>query len=94
MLRADVHRAFSDAPVLPIGTSADVGGTSACDVEAMEGFGVLRAAQLDGMPAIEVRTIANEIEEDDRANWHFGIALEALAAALPLLVEAIGTGEA
>lgn len=93
VLLADVHRAFGDSPVLTIGTSADVGGTSGVDVEAMEGFGVLRACHFAGMPALEVRTIANEIEEDDRANWHFDVALDALAAALPLLVQAIGTGE-
>ena len=34
------------ARVLPIGTSARVGGTSSCEVEAMEGFAVLRAARL------------------------------------------------
>jgi nucleoside phosphorylase len=88
VLLADVHRAFNDAPVLTIGTSADVGGTSGCDVEAMEGFGVLRAAHLAGIPAVEVRTIANEIEEDDRAKWHFDVALDALVAALPELVRA------
>ena len=34
----------------------------------MEGFGVLRAAQLAGVPAIEVRAISNEIEEVDRGS--------------------------
>ncbi|MCW2925073.1 MAG: 5-methylthioadenosine/S-adenosylhomocysteine nucleosidase [Thermoleophilia bacterium] len=88
ILLADVHLALPDAPVVAIGTSADVGGTAGCDVEAMEGFGVLRAADLAGIPAIEVRTIANEIEEDDRAKWYFDEALEALAAVLPTLVTA------
>lgn len=88
VLLAATHQALLDAPVLAIGTSADVGGTSGCDVEAMEGFGVLRAAGLAGVPAIEVRTIANEIEEDDRAKWHFDVALEALASVLPVLLEA------
>ena len=41
-----------DAPVLPIGTSAAVGGAGRdLAVEAMEGFGVLRAAALAGVPA-------------------------------------------
>ena len=30
----------------------------------MEGFAVLRAAQMAGVPAIEVRVISNEIEQD------------------------------
>lgn len=89
LLLATLHRACEDAPVLAIGTSADVGGTSGCDVEAMEGFGVLRAAERAGVPAIEARTIANEIEEDDRSRWHFDVALDALAHATPVLVAAL-----
>lgn len=77
-----------DAPVLPIGTSARVGGTTDCDVEAMEGFAVLRAAQLAGVPAIEIRAIANDIEEEDRARWHFDTAFESITAITPMLVEA------
>ncbi len=91
VLFANVHRAFPDAVVTTIGTTADVGGSSACDVEGMEGFAVLRAADLAGVPAIEARTISNEIEEDDRAKWHFDVALDALAAALPHLATAIAS---
>lgn len=59
------------------------------DVEAMEGFGVLRAAQLAGIPAIEARAISNEIEETNRAHWHFDEAFEAITTATPLLVAAV-----
>lgn len=62
---------------------------SATDVEAMEGFGVLRAAQLAGIPAIEVRAISNDIEEHDRARWRFDEAFAAITAITPLLVAAI-----
>jgi nucleoside phosphorylase len=79
-------RALPDAVRCAIGTSARVGGTSGCDVEAMEGFGVLRAAQLAGVPAIEVRAVSNEIEEEDRARWRFDDAFAAVAAATPRLV--------
>jgi len=72
--------------VLPIGTSARVGGTSGCTVEAMEGFAVLRAAQLAGVPALEVRAVSNEIDEPDRARWRFDDALAAIEQALPLLL--------
>lgn len=85
-LLAAAQRALPAAAVMRIGTSARVGGTSACDVEAMEGFGVLRAAQLAGIPAIEVRAISNEIEEDDRAHWQFDAAFAAITAATPLVV--------
>jgi futalosine hydrolase len=80
------REALPDAAVLPIGTSARVAGTTGCDVEAMEGFAVLRAAQLAGVPAVEIRAVANEIEEPDRARWRFDDALAALADALPPLI--------
>ncbi|MFL5951962.1 MAG: hypothetical protein ACJ74M_10195 [Gaiellaceae bacterium] len=80
------RRALPQAQVLPIGTSARVGGTSGCTVEAMEGFAVLRAAQLAGVPALEVRAVSNEIDEPDRARWRFDDALAAIEQALPLLL--------
>ena len=81
--------ALPDARVLPIGTSARVGGTSSCEVEAMEGFAVLRAARLAGVPAVEVRAVSNEIDEPDRTRWRFDDALAALDAALPRLLSAL-----
>ena len=87
-LVAAAHRALPDARVLPIGTSGRVGG-GGLDVEAMEGFGVLRAAELAGVPAVEVRAIANEIEESDRAAWRFEEAFAAIVAATPHLLEEI-----
>jgi len=80
------QRALPRAHVMPIGTSARVGGTSGCTVEAMEGFAVLRAAELAGVPAVEVRAVSNEIDEPDRARWRFDDALAALEQALPLLL--------
>ncbi len=89
LLLAAVRTVLPLAQVLTIGTSARVGGTSDCDVEAMEGFGVLRAAERAGVPAIEIRAISNDIEEDDRARWHFDAAFAAIAAVTPALVEAL-----
>lgn len=94
-LLAAARRALPDARVLPIGTSAAVGGTlhaagdDASPVEAMEGFAVLRAAERAGIPALEVRAISNEIEERDRARWHFDAAFAAIVAATPRLVAAL-----
>jgi nucleoside phosphorylase len=86
--------ALPTAPALPIHTSAAVGaaGESVAEgpaVEAMEGFGVLRAAALAGVPAVEVRAISNEVGEEDRARWDVAGALEALEGSIPALVEAI-----
>lgn len=86
---AAVHRVLPDAPRLCIGTSARIGGSTDCDVEAMEGFAVLRAAEIAGIPAIEVRSISNEIEERDRTRWHFNLAFAAVIAITPRLVDEI-----
>ena len=80
--------AVPEALVLPIGTSASVGGASDVRVEGMEGFAVLRACALAGVPAIEVRAISNEIAEGDRSRWRIGRALEALGGALPAMLAA------
>ena len=79
-LLARVELLLPDAHRLPIATSAYVGGGD-CDVEAMEGFGVLRAAAEAGVPALELRAISNMVEEEDRANWDFPAGLRAVAEA-------------
>ena len=61
--------------VLPIATSARVGGGGVCEVEAMEGFGVLRAAALAGVPALELRAVSNAVGEADRELWRIDDAL-------------------
>lgn len=97
------RRALPEAVTRAIGTSARVGGTIGStigntagrtthdvEVEAMEGFAVLRAAQLAGVPALEVRAISNAIEETDRARWAFDAAFAAIVAATPRLVAELG----
>lgn len=93
-LVASVRSALPDVAVAPIHTSAIVGAARRAAsqgplVEAMEGFGVLRAAERAGVPAVEVRVVSNEIGEEDRSRWQLGAALEALEEALPKLVQAI-----
>jgi nucleoside phosphorylase len=85
-----VRAVFPDALALPIGTSASVGGVTSggLRVEAMEGFAVLRACAHAETPAIELRAISNEISESDRGRWRIGRALETLADAIPLVLEA------
>lgn len=80
--------ALPEALSLPIGTSASVGSVAGVRVEGMEGFAVLRACALAGVPGIEVRAISNELAEGDRSRWRIGRALEALADALPRMLEA------
>jgi len=83
------RRALPEAHVLPIATSARVGGGTSCEVEAMEGFGVLRAAALAGVPAVELRAVSNAVGESDRARWRIDEALAALREAVPRLLEAL-----
>jgi futalosine hydrolase len=79
-------RVLPEAHVLPICTSASVGGGTDCDVEAMEGFAVLRAAELAGVPALELRAISNAFDEADRSRWQLDAALEAVADATKRLL--------
>jgi futalosine hydrolase len=88
-LVAAARAALPEALVLPIGTTAHVGRGVGCDVEAMEGFGVLRAAALAGVPAVEVRAVSNAVDEPDRARWRFDDAFAALADAIPRLLPAL-----
>jgi futalosine hydrolase len=74
--------ALPEAQVRPIATCGKVGGGTGFDVEAMEGFGVLRACELARVPAVELRAISNSPDEADRANWRFDDAFAALADAL------------
>lgn len=87
-LLAALREAVPEALSLPIGTSASVGGAGDVRVEGMEGFAVLRACALAGVPAIEVRAISNELAEGDRSRWRIGRALESLADALPRMLDA------
>lgn len=88
-LLAAARRALPDAHVLPVATTGRVGGGASYEVEAMEGFGVLRAAALARVPAVELRAVSNAVDEPDRARWRIDEALDALAAAVPVLLEAL-----
>jgi predicted 5'-methylthioadenosine/S-adenosylhomocysteine nucleosidase len=81
-LLARLRDALPDSHVVPIGTSAAVGGATTCEVEAMEGFGVLRACSIAGVPAVELRVVSNRFDETE---WRFDEAFEALGAALDRL---------
>ena len=89
VLVAAACRAVPTAHRHVIGTSGRVGHSADCAIEAMEGFAVLRAAALAGVPAIEVRVIANAIEESDRAKWQFAEAFATVRAITPALVQGL-----
>jgi futalosine hydrolase len=92
-LVATAQAALPEAISLPIATKAAVTGPDDPEhqfrVEAMEGFAVLRACELAGVPAVEIRAICNEIGEGDRELWMIRRGLEVLNGAIPRLLEAI-----
>ena len=88
-LLAAARRALPDALALPIGTSARIGGTSDVPVEAMEGHSVLAACLDEGVPALELRVVSNEIEEGDRELWLFEEAFAELARVTALVIAEI-----
>jgi len=96
-LLAAAQRALPGVTTAAIETSAAV--TPPCNtvlqgrvvVEAMEGFGVLRAAALAGVPALEVRAISNELGEADRNRWQIPRGLRTIETALPPLLAALAT---
>lgn len=86
-LLALVREALPEAHVASISTTGSIGGGG--DVEAMEGFGVLRAAELAGVAAVELRAISNAVNEPDRAMWRVEEAFALLADAVARLVPAL-----
>lgn len=68
-------------------------------VETMEGFAVLRAATLAGVPAIALRGISNRVGLRERSGWNFHAGIEGMERALRALFELLdashqGVGQA
>jgi nucleoside phosphorylase len=78
-----------NAELAVIGTSARIGGAADCEVEAMEGFGVLRASAAAGVAALELRAISNRYA-DPRERWQIADAIALLAPAVETLLGALG----
>jgi futalosine hydrolase len=91
-LLAAAQRALPGAPVVEIATSGGVFRSADAPVEAMEGFGVLRAAELAGVPAIELRAVSNVVGEQDRSRWDVTGALAALGEAGSRVLKALQRG--
>jgi len=60
-------------------------------VETMEGFAVLRAAEIAGVPAIEVRGISNLAGDRSRSGWDFDAGARGLERVLNALLSLLGT---
>lgn len=58
-------------------------------VETMEGFAALRAAELAGVSAIEVRGISNRCGDRERSGWNFDAGISGLQRIVEALFECI-----
>ncbi|MEO9171183.1 MAG: futalosine hydrolase [Candidatus Baltobacteraceae bacterium] len=61
------------------------------EIESMEGFAVLRAAQLAGVPAIEVRGISNIVGDRSESAWDFEAGLLGLRRVLNATLDLLYT---
>lgn len=59
------------------------------DIESMEGFAVLRAAEIAGIPAIEVRGISNIVTDRARSRWNFAQGVRGLESVLNSLLSIV-----
>jgi futalosine hydrolase len=71
-------------------TAARLRGRGA-EIESMEGFAVLRAAQLAGVPAIEVRGISNIVGERATSEWNFDAGIHGLRRVLNATLDLLYT---
>jgi futalosine hydrolase len=58
-------------------------------VESMEGFAVLRAARIAGVPALEVRGISNLVGDRARNGWDFRAGAQAAVATTAMLLDVL-----
>lgn len=59
------------------------------EVESMEGFAVLRAAEIAGVPAVEVRGISNIVTDRARSRWDFSAGTKGLQTVLTALLSTL-----
>ncbi len=59
------------------------------DVESMEGFAVLRAAEQVGVPAIGIRGVSNLVGDRARSEWNFAAGARAAAETTDALLDVL-----
>jgi len=64
------------------------------EIETMEGFAVLRAAQLAGVPAIELRGISNYVGDRAKGEWDFAAGITGLRRVLNATLDLLHTDPA
>jgi futalosine hydrolase len=96
-LHVDGFRVVRGITVTRITTTEETASRYArlgAQVEAMEGFAVLRAAQLAGVPAIELRAISNRCGAPERADWNFAAGFAGVERIVQALFARLDDGSA
>jgi futalosine hydrolase len=73
-------------------TAARLTREHGAQVESMEGFAALRAAELAGIAAIELRGVSNRCGERESSSWNFAAGLAGLQRIVEALFELPGLG--
>jgi futalosine hydrolase len=84
-------RGITVARVTATDTTAQRLREKGAEIESMEGFAVLRAAQLAGIPAIEVRGISNYVGDRAKSAWDFDAGLRGLRRVLNATLDLLHT---
>jgi len=75
-------RGITVARVTATGATAARLAALGAQVESMEGFAVLRAAEIAGVPAVEIRGISNIVGDRARSEWNFDAGIAGLRRAM------------
>jgi futalosine hydrolase len=70
-------------------TAARLAARLGAQVESMEGFAALRAAELTGVPAIQIRGISNRCGDRETSGWDFAAGLAGLRKIARALFELV-----
>ncbi len=62
-------------------------------VESMEGFAVLRAAEIAGVPAVEIRGISNVVGDRSSSRWDFDAGVHGLEQICTALLSVLGRND-
>ena len=87
-------RGITVAQVTATDATADRLRARGAEIESMEGFAVLRAAQLAGVPALELRGISNIVGDRDKSEWDFEAGLGGLRRVLNATLDLLHTAPA
>lgn len=90
-----VETGFTALRGLTVGRVTATSGTAkrlaayGVQTESMEGFAVLRAADMAGVPAVEVRGISNIVTDREQSKWNFAQGVRGLESVLTSLLSIV-----